>query len=441
MFSSSFYLDVNLIRMISTSRSNVKAINEGYSQETCWTKCLKSLYPEKYSRIYQYFNRRKQIMGVLSGIRVADFTRIVAGPYCTMLLGDLGAEVIKVEPPQGDDTRSWGPPFVGDESAYFLSLNRNKKSVCLDLRTEEGLEIARKLIQTSDVMIENFRSGVMEKLGLGYEDWHPRHPSLIYCSISGYGRTGPYKDRAGYDVIVSAMGGLMGITGTPGGELVKTGVALTDVATGLHAFSAILAALYHRERTGQGQRLDISLLSAELSALINAASNYLIGGVIPEPQGSAHSSIVPYQAFKASDGYILIGAANDKLFSRLCQELGHPEWAIDPRFCTNAVRVQNRDTLLPWIEEVLQTHTVAAWEERLGDAGVAVAPVNRMDQVFHDPQVVHSGQIVTMTHPTAGEIQVVGPAVTYSLTPAQAITPPPRIGEHTEEIAKELLDG
>jgi crotonobetainyl-CoA:carnitine CoA-transferase CaiB-like acyl-CoA transferase len=379
-------------------------------------------------------------MGVLSGIRVADFTRIVAGPYCTMLLGDLGAEVIKVEPPQGDDTRSWGPPFVGDESAYFLGLNRNKKSACLDLRTEEGLEVARKLIQTSDIVIENFRPGVMEKLGLGYEDWQPRHPGLIYCSISGYGRSGPYKDRAGYDVIVSAMGGLMGITGSPGGEPVKTGVALTDVATGLYAFSAILAALYHRERTGQGQRLDVSLLSAELSTLINAASNYLIGGVIPEPQGSAHNSIVPYQAFKASDGYIIIGAANDKLFSRLCQELSHPEWTTDPRFCTNDVRVQNRDILLPWIEAVLQTDTVAAWEERLGTAGVAVGPVNRMDQVFRDPQVVHSQQVVTMTHPTAGEIQVVGPAVSYSLTPAQALTPPPLAGEHTEEITKALLD-
>jgi crotonobetainyl-CoA:carnitine CoA-transferase CaiB-like acyl-CoA transferase len=357
-----------------------------------------------------------------------------------MLLGDLGAEVIKVESPQGDDTRDWGPPFVGDESAYFLSLNRNKKSVCLDLRTEEGLEVAHKLIMTSDIVIENFRSGVMEKLGLGYEEWHMRHPGLIYCSISGYGSTGPYKDRAGYDVIVSAMGGLMGITGTPGGPPVKTGVALTDIATGLYAFSAILAALYHRERTGQGQRLDVSLLSTELATLINAASNYLIGGEIPEPQGSAHNSIVPYQAFKASDGYIIIGAANEKLFSRLCQALGHPEWATDPRFCTNEVRVQNRDILLPQIETVIQTDTVAAWEELLGTAGVAVGPVNRMDQVFHDPQVVHSQQVVTMTHPTAGEIQMVGPAVDYSLTPAQVMTSPPRLGEHTEEITKALLD-
>lgn len=379
-------------------------------------------------------------MGVLSGIRVADFTRVVAGPYCTMLLGDLGAEVIKVEPPQGDDTRSWGPPFAGDESAYFLSLNRNKKSVCLDLRTAEGLEIAHRLVQTSDIVIENFRSGVMEQFGLDYEAWRERHPRLIYCSISGYGRTGPYKDRAGYDVIVSAIGGLMGITGTPGGPPVKTGVALTDVATGLNAFSAILAALYHRERTGQGQRIDISLLSAELAALINAASNYLIGGIVHEPQGSAHNSIVPYQAFKASDGYIIIGAANDRLFARLCQALGHTEWATDPRFCSNEARVQHRDALLPLIEEMIQTDTVAAWEQRLEAAGIAVGPINRMDQVFRDPQVIHSQQVVTMMHPTAGEIKVVGPAVNYSLTPAQALTPPPRLGEHTEEITRALLD-
>ncbi len=373
-------------------------------------------------------------MGVLSGIRVIDFTRVVAGPYCTMMLGDLGAEVLKIESPQGDDTRKWGPPFVGDESAYFLAINRNKKSVCLDLRTGEGLEAARKLIMTADIVIENFRTGVMEQLGLSYDELHPHHPCLIYCSISGYGRTGPYKDRAGYDVIVSAMGGLMGITGTPGGLPVKTGVALTDVATGLHAFSSILAALYHRERTNQGQRIDISLLSVELASLINAASNYLIGGVIQEPQGSAHNSIVPYQAFKASDGYILIGAANDRLFARLCHALNHPEWSDDPRFATNEARVQYRNILLPALEAVIATDTVAAWEQKLEVAGVAVAPINRMDQVFQDPQVVHSQQVVTMTHPTAGEIRLVGPAVTYSLTPAEMTTPPPRLGEHTEEV-------
>lgn len=379
-------------------------------------------------------------MGVLSGIRVVDFTRVVAGPYCTMMLGDLGAEVIKIEPPLGDDTRSWGPPFVGEESAYFLGLNRNKKSVCLDLRTEEDLEVAKSLVRQSDVVVENFRTGVMERFGLGYEAWRQRRPGLIYCAISGYGRTGPYKDRAGYDVIVSALGGLMGITGTPGGIPVKTGVALTDVITGLHAYSSILAALYHRERTGQGQRIDVSLLSAELAALINAASNYLVAGEIPEPQGSAHGSIVPYQAFRASDGYIVIGAANDKLFRQLCQALDHVEWATDERFRSNADRVQNREQLIALIEAVLQIDTVAAWEPRLAEAGVAVAPVNRMDQAFRDPQVVHSQQVVTITHPTAGEIRMVGPAVTFSLTPAQVTSPPPRLGEHTEEVVRALLD-
>jgi crotonobetainyl-CoA:carnitine CoA-transferase CaiB-like acyl-CoA transferase len=235
-------------------------------------------------------------MGALSGIRVLDFTRVVAGPYCTMLLGDLGAEVLKIEQPEsGDDTRNWGPPFVSEESAYFLGINRNKKSVCLNLRDEKDLVVAHQLMQTCDVMIENFRSGVMERFGLGYDEWGQKRPDLIYCSISGYGRTGPYKDYAGYDVIVSALGGLMGITGIPDGAPVKTGVALTDVITGLNAFSAILAALYHRTRTGLGQRIDVSLLSAELAALMNAASSYLLAGEIPTPQGSAHGSIVPYQ--------------------------------------------------------------------------------------------------------------------------------------------------
>lgn len=380
-------------------------------------------------------------MGALSGIRVLDFTRVVAGPYCTMLLGDLGAEIVKVEQPgQGDDTRSWGPPFIEGESAYFLGINRNKKSMCLDLHEKHDLEIAYQLMQQSDVVIENFRSGVMERFGLGYENWCQHYPGLIYCAISGFGRTGPYKDRAGYDVMVSALGGLMSITGTPDGAPVKTGVALTDVITGLNAFSAILAALYHRERTGQGQRIDVSLLSAELAALINAASNYLIAGEIPEPQGSAHSSIVPYQAFRASNGYLMIGAANDKLFRRFCQVVGHPEWATDERYLSNANRVQNREELITQIEAIIQTDTVQVWENRLVAAGVAVAPVNHMDQVFHDPQVISSQQVVTIAHPSVGDLKMVGPAVNYSLTPALVTTPPPRLGEHTEEIIKALMD-
>lgn len=379
-------------------------------------------------------------MGILSGIRVADFTRVVAGPYCSMLLGDLGAEVIKVEQPgQGDDSRGWGPPFVAGISTYYLAINRNKKSVCLNLRYPEGVEIARKLMMKSDVVLENFRPGFMDQLGLGFEELHKVHPGLIYCSISGFGQSGPYKNRAGYDVIVSALGGLMGITGTPGGEPVKTGVAVLDQSTGLNAYAGVLAALYHRERTGEGQRVDVSLLSTQLSMLINAASGYLIAGEIPVPQGTAHQSVVPYQAFRASDGYILIGAANDKLFRQLCQGLGHPEWGTDPRFKTNYDRVINREELISLMEEALQTDTIAGWERRLMEAQVAVAPVNRMDQVFSDPQVVHSQQVVTVPHPIVGDLPQVGPAVTHSLTPARVTNPPPGLGEHTHEILGTLL--
>ncbi|HZO71796.1 MAG TPA: CoA transferase [Ktedonobacteraceae bacterium] len=379
-------------------------------------------------------------MGILSGIRVADFTRVVAGPYCSMLLGDLGAEVIKVEQPgQGDDSRGWGPPFVAGISTYYLAINRNKKSVCLNLRYPEGVEIARQLIMKSDVVLENFRPGFMDQLGLGFEELHKVHPGLVYCSISGFGQSGPYKNRAGYDVIVSALGGLMGITGTPGGEPVKTGVAVLDQSTGLNAYAGVLAALYHRERTGEGQRVDVSLLSTQLSMLINAASGYLIAGEIPVPQGTAHQSVVPYQAFRASDGYILIGAANDKLFRQLCQGLGHPEWGTDPRFKTNYDRVINREELISLMEEALQADTIAGWERRLMEAQVAVAPVNRMDQVFSDPQVVHSQQVVTVPHPIVGDLPQVGPAVKHSLTPAQVTTPPPGLGEHTHEILGTLL--
>jgi crotonobetainyl-CoA:carnitine CoA-transferase CaiB-like acyl-CoA transferase len=376
---------------------------------------------------------------VLSGIRVVDFTRVVAGPYCTMLLGDLGAEVIKIEQPgKGDDTRGWGPPFVAGESTYFLCLNRNKKSVCLDLQSPQGREAAVRLIRRGDVVVENFRTGAMERLGLGYETLRAERPGLIYCAISGFGRTGPYRERAGYDVAVQALGGLMGITGTPEGPPVKTGVALVDLATGLYAYSSILAALYHRGCTGEGQRIDVSLLSAELATLINAASQYLIGGALPTRQGTAHESIVPYQVFEAADGYVFVGAANDKLFARLAAAVGHPEWADDPRFRVNVERVRNRGTLVPLIESALRTHSVAHWEQRLQEAGVAVAPVNDMARVFADPQVVHSGQVVSVPHPTAGDVRLVGPAVAFSNTPAEVRLPPPLLGQHTDEVLRDI---
>jgi len=378
-------------------------------------------------------------MGPLTGIRVADSTRVVAGPYCTMLLGDLGAEVIKIEQPgKGDDTRTWGPPFVAGESTYFLSLNRNKRSVCLDLQSAEGLAHARALILQSDILVENFRPGTMDRLGLGYATLRVEQLRLIYCAISGYGQTGPYRDRAGYDVVVQALGGLMGITGTPDGPPVKTGVALVDMATALYASSGILAALYHRERTGEGQRIDISLLSTELATLINVASAYLIAGETPARQGTAHPSIVPYQVFQAADGYLMVGALNDRMFGQLSNALGYPEWTTDPRFATNPDRVRYRETLVGLIEAILRADTAQAWEQRLQAAGVAVAPVNDLPQVFADPQVLHSGQVTAVAHPSAGEVKLVGPALILSETPAAVRLPPPMLGQHTEEVLRGL---
>ena len=378
-------------------------------------------------------------MGILTGIRVADFTRVVSGPFATMLLGDLGAEVFKVERPGvGDDTRGWGPPFVGSETTYFFSVNRNKKSVVLDLQSEEGRALARTLCLRCDVVVENFRHGYMDRIGLGYDALRAERPDLIYCSISGFGQTGPYRDRAGYDVPIQAMGGLMSITGEPDRPPVKTGVALVDIIAAQYAFSGILAALFHRERTGEGQRVDVSLLSAELSALINVASAYLVAGEMPVRRGTAHAAIVPYQVFGASDGYVMLGAANDKLFAAFAAEAGRPEWATDPRFQTNRERVRNRETLLPLIDEVLRTDTAASWVERLQRVGVAVAPVNDIAQAFADPQVVASGQVVTVAHPVMERLPLVGPAAIFSQTPAEVRLPPPLLGQHTAEVLRSL---
>lgn len=377
---------------------------------------------------------------VLGGIRVVDFSRVVAGPYCTMLLGDLGADVIKVEQPGvGDDCRSWGPPFVGGESAYFLGLNRNKRSLTLDLGDERGRELARRLIARADVVVESFRPGRMKQFGLACEDLRPQHPALVYCSISGFGSTGPYRDRAGYDVMVSALGGLMSITGTPDGPPVKVGVALVDVCTGLYAFSSILAALLARKTTGEGQLVEANLLATDLAVLINAAGGYLAAGQVLTPQGSGHVSIVPYQAFRAADGFVMIGAGNDKLFAALCRELRLDHLLGDPRFASNADRVSHRDELVPLIEAAVAADTVDRWVERLGGAGVAVAPINTIDRVFADPHVVASGQVVTVDHPTVGELKLVGPAVHLEATPAGVYSAPPTLGQHTDEILAGVL--
>jgi crotonobetainyl-CoA:carnitine CoA-transferase CaiB-like acyl-CoA transferase len=374
-------------------------------------------------------------VGALSGIRVLDFTRVVSGPYCTQLLSDLGAEVVKIERPRsGDDSRTFGPPFIKGESVYFLSLNRGKKSVVIDLSTEPGRDSARRLARDFDVVIENFRTGYMASVGLDYETLASDNGRLVYCSMTAFGEAGPYKDRAGYDVMVSALGGMMGITGTPGEPPVKTGVALLDVATGLHAATAVCAALYERERSGKGQRIELSLLGVQLATLINAGSAYLVGGEVMGPQGNAHVAIVPYRAFRAADGYVVVGAANDSMFARLCDVLGVSELAHDRRFRTNADRVAHRDELETAIGERLAGATVAEWVDRIGAAGVAVAPVNSIKDVFSDPQVVASGQVGAFQHSALGEIHLVGSPIHMSRTPVSNQEAPPTLGEHTEEV-------
>jgi crotonobetainyl-CoA:carnitine CoA-transferase CaiB-like acyl-CoA transferase len=374
-------------------------------------------------------------VSALSGIRVLDFTRVVSGPYCTQLLSDLGAEVVKIERPlTGDDARAFGPPFIKGESVYFLSLNRGKKSVVIDLATETGRQAARRLAGDVDVVIENFRTGYMASVGLDYEALSADNARLVYCSMTAFGESGPYKDRAGYDVMVSALGGMMGITGMPGSPPVKTGVALLDVATGVHAATAICAALYERERSGRGQRIELSLLGVQLATLINAASVYLVGGEVMGPQGNAHDAIVPYRAFRAADGYILIGAANDSMFERLCDVLGMAGLAHDRRFTTNADRVANREALETLIGERLTGASVSEWVDRISAAGVAVAPVNSIDEVFADPQVVASGQVVQFDHATLGEIKLVGSPIHMSRTPIAYQGAPPVLGEHTEKV-------
>jgi crotonobetainyl-CoA:carnitine CoA-transferase CaiB-like acyl-CoA transferase len=376
----------------------------------------------------------------LEGVRVLDLSRIIAGPFCSQILGDMGAEVIKVEQPGiGDDSRTWGPPFMQGESVYFFSINRNKKSVTVDMKDPRGRAIIRDLAKRSDVLLENFKPGTLAKLGLDWEDLRRDNPRLVFCSISGFGRTGPSAARGGYDVIVQAVGGLMGITGDPDGPPVKVGVALTDICTALYAHGSILAALYTRERTGEGQRIDLSLLETQIAALINIASSYLNAGEIPGKWGTAHVNIVPYQAFKMQDGYMIIGAANDRLWVKLCEAIGLAEMARDPEYATNAQRVAHREEIVCRLEERLGAKTRKEWEAVLAPLGIPCGPINRMDEVFADPQVRHLQMVLEAEHPHVGTIRMVRNPVTFSRTPLDLRQAPPRLGEHTEEVLRGLL--
>ena len=387
--------------------------------------------------------------GPLEGIRVLDLSRVLAGPFCTQMLADLGAEVIKVERPGvGDETRTWGPPWVKDphgtdttESAYYLCANRNKRSVTIDFSRPRGVALVKRLLERSDVLVENFKVGGLAKFGLGYEQLREEFPGLVYCSITGFGQTGPYAHRPGYDMMAQGMGGLISITGEPDRPPSKVPVAINDVMTGMYTAVALLSALRHRDATGEGQQVDVGLLDVQVSWLANVASNYLVGGKMPRRLGTAHPNSVPYQVFPTGDGFIIIAANNDGQFERLCRAAGAPELLEDPEFASNALRVRNRERLIPLIEEVTRTRDTGAWMEALEAAGVPCAPVNTIDRVFADPQVEARGMQIRMPHPLAGDdVRLVGSPIRLSRTPVSYRRAPPTLGQNTDEVLTEVLD-
>jgi len=381
----------------------------------------------------------------LQGIRVIDLSRVLAGPFATMILGDLGAEIIKIERPNtGDDTRSWGPPFIeaeagSRESAYFLSVNRNKKSVCVDINTNHGQNIVKQLAATSDVFVENYIPGGLEKRGLGYSSLQKAAPGLIYCSISGFGPEGPYKSRGGYDVIAASMGGLTHVTGERDGGPMKVGVAMTDLATSLYAHGAILAALFQREKTGLGQKIDCNLLSTQVSSMVNLAGNFLNAGTIPGRWGTAHASIVPYQTFKTQDGYLTVGCGNNNQFREFCDKIDRLKLVEDPAFKNNEDRVRNREDLVAILSERLGEGTNKGWCQTFEGSGFPYGPVNSMDEVFSDPQVQFNNLHQTVEHSTLGQISQVGPAVQYSVAENKIRSSPPTLGQHTDYVMSEIL--
>ncbi|XP_028289812.1 succinyl-CoA:glutarate CoA-transferase isoform X2 [Gouania willdenowi] len=376
----------------------------------------------------------------LEGVRVLDLTRVLAGPFATMILGDLGAHVIKVEKPGvGDDTRGWGPPFLASESVYFLSVNRNKKSLAVDLKHPRGAELIQQLAAVCDILVENYLPGKLHGFGLGFDQLSEVNPGLVYCSISGYGQSGPQANSPGYDSIASAVSGMMHITGPEDGEPVRPGVAMTDLATGLYAHGAIMAALLQRQRTGRGAHIDCNLLSSQVSCLSHIAANFLNAGQEARRWGTAHGSIVPYQGFKTKDGHIVVAAGNDKQFVKVCEVVGLMDLSQDPKYRTNKVRVQNRQQLLLILSQRFLQESTADWLRRFEGSGVPVGPINSIQQVFSNAQVKHNQLIQEMEHPTAGSIAVPGPAVRYSSFSPSGPTPPPLIGQHTVQVLRDTL--
>jgi len=386
-------------------------------------------------------------MQPLEGLRVLDLTRAMAGPFCTMMLGDLGADVIKVERPgSGDESRGWGPPFVGEpygphpgESAYFLSANRNKRSITVDLKASEGQEIIRRLAMLCDVLVENFRTGTLDEMGLGFDDLHTINPRLIYCSISGYGRTGPYADRPGYDFIIQAEAGFMGITGPEEGPPYRVGVPIIDITAGMFAATAILAALRARDLTGEGQLIDLSLLETQVALLTNVASNYLIGGERPRRLGNSHPNITPYEAFPARDRWFAVAGANERQWALLCNAIGRPELKDDPRFVNNNARVANRAALRQVLDAAFRTRDAAEWLATFQKAGLPCGPINTIPEVFAHPQVEAREMTLAAEHVSAGTVHFPGFPYKFSGTPAEVHLPPPTLGQHTQEVLRDVL--
>ncbi len=390
-------------------------------------------------------------MGALSHIRVLDLSRVLAGPWAGQILADLGADVIKVERPVcGDDTRSWGPPFLKDEAgentteaAYYLSANRNKQSVTIDFTRPEGQQLVRELVAKSDIVIENFKVGGLAAYGLDYASLKAVNPKLIYCSITGFGQTGPYAKRAGYDFMIQGLGGLMSLTGRPdgdeGGGPVKVGVALTDILTGLYSTTAILAALAHRDQSSVGQYIDMALLDVQVACLANQAMNYLTTGVAPKRLGNAHPNIVPYQDFPTADGDFILTVGNDSQFRKFAEVAGQSQWATDPRFLTNKLRVANRGELIPLIRQATVFKTTAQWVDELEAAGVPCGPVNDLAQVFDDPQVLARGLAIELPHALGGRVAQVASPIRLSETPVEYRRAPPLLGEHTTQVLQALL--
>jgi formyl-CoA transferase len=389
--------------------------------------------------------------GPLSHLTVLDLSRVLAGPWCTQLLADLGAEVIKIEKPgSGDDTRSWGPPFLKDtqgrdtaEAAYYLGCNRGKKSVAIDFTQSEGQAIVRDLARGADIVVENFKVGGLKKYSLDYPSLAAINPRLVYCSITGFGQTGPYRERAGYDFIIQGMGGFMSVTGErddlPGGGPQKAGIAISDLMTGMYACTAILAAIEHRKLANAGQYIDVSLFDTQVAMMAVMNMNYLVSDTPPGRAGNAHQNIVPYQVFACADGHLILAVGNDAQFARFCEVAGRTEWARDPRFAVNAERVRRRDVLVPLIEAVLRTRAQASWLAALESVGVPCGPINRLDQVFADPQLLARGMRTDLPHPLSGTVPQVGNPLHFSATPVAYTQAPPLLGEHTTAVLSQRL--